>query len=301
MKKETIIVAGFGPVGKAMKAALGKKYNVRVADPKMFDSSYDQNGKVIFDRSGPNISFSFSTVNHALEYSIHNNENVIGIICCVATPTNEDGSCNVSNVENIFKFAQINNLPVLVKSTVDIETLVEWDNNIKLTFSPEFLSGSTNSDTVTQYQSLNFEIYGSNVESYSRFWEAIFKDVVQRDHWIRTDLFSAAFAKYVENSYLAVRVTFFNEMKLAFSNIESRLNVNSNNTSFNEMTRILGFDTRIGRSHMQVPGPDGKFGYGGHCLPKDTNALIKQAERGGFDMKLLKFVDTYNTDYFRGL
>jgi UDP-glucose 6-dehydrogenase len=39
------------------------------------------------------------------------------------------------------------------------------------------------------------------------------------------------------------------------------------------MVDAITVDPRIGRSHTQVPGPDGKFGYGGHCLPKDMAAL----------------------------
>ena len=45
-----------------------------------------------------------------------------------------------------------------------------------------------------------------------------------------------------------------------------------------QFTDMLASDPRIGKSHMQVPGPDGKKGFGGHCFPKDTNALIYYAK-----------------------
>ena len=51
---------------------------------------------------------------------------------------------------------------------------------------------------------------------------------------------------------------------------------------------MLTRDPRIGDSHMSVPGPDGKFGYGGHCFPKDTEALLYYANQQGVDMSQLK-------------
>ena len=75
----------------------------------------------------------------------------------------------------------------------------------------------------------------------------------------------AAFAKYVENTFLATKVTFFNEMYQIYNEIGFE--------GFDQMVDAISIDPRIGRSHTQVPGPDGKFGYGGHCLPKDMAAL----------------------------
>ena len=53
---------------------------------------------------------------------------------------------------------------------------------------------------------------------------------------------------------------------------------------------IEGFilDGRIGHSHLSVPGPDGKFGFGGSCFPKDIQAFISFGEKIGVDMEVLK-------------
>ena len=45
----------------------------------------------------------------------------------------------------------------------------------------------------------------------------------------------------------------------------------------------ISVDKRIGNSHMQVPGPDGKFGYGGNCFPKDSQAFLNYSELKGND------------------
>jgi UDPglucose 6-dehydrogenase len=74
----------------------------------------------------------------------------------------------------------------------------------------------------------------------------------------------AELTKYTRNCFLALKVSFFNEIH----NICSLLNINYDN-----FIKGVVCDDRIGASHTQVPGHDGKFGYGGTCFPKDTNAL----------------------------
>ena len=70
-------------------------------------------------------------------------------------------------------------------------------------------------------------------------------------------------------SIFATKVSFLNEMKLLSEKVEA-----------NWDDVIQGFlrDGRIGHSHWQVPGPDGKLGFGGSCFPKDVQALIKFGE-----------------------
>ena len=63
--------------------------------------------------------------------------------------------------------------------------------------------------------------------------------------------------------------------------------------SWEQFTDMLQRDPRIGESHMQVPGPDGEFGFGGHCFPKDTDALLNYAYSKNIKLGVLKkAVDT---------
>ena len=55
-----------------------------------------------------------------------------------------------------------------------------------------------------------------------------------------------------------------------------------------ENPEILQTDPRMGKTHMKVPGPDGQFGFGGHCFPKDTEAFLHYADKMNSDLKLLK-------------
>jgi len=65
------------------------------------------------------------------------------------------------------------------------------------------------------------------------------------------------------------------------------------------MVDAVGVDPRIGTGHAQVPGPDGKFGFGGHCLPKDVNALLNMAYKDtdtDFLESLLRVNGKYRND-----
>ena len=57
---------------------------------------------------------------------------------------------------------------------------------------------------------------------------------------------------------------------------------------------MISFEKRIGKSHMQVPGHDGKFGYGGACFPKDVNAFIKYSKEVGRELSLLNKANNIN-------
>ena len=79
----------------------------------------------------------------------------------------------------------------------------------------------------------------------------------------------ASFVKYGINSFLATKVLWFNQFKDLIDNAEIKYNV---------IVYAIGADPRIGHSHTQVPGPDGKKGFGGACFPKDTKAFSKYAD-----------------------
>jgi UDPglucose 6-dehydrogenase len=57
---------------------------------------------------------------------------------------------------------------------------------------------------------------------------------------------------------------------------------------YNVIATMINLDCRIGDSHMRVPGPDGTFGFGGHCLPKDTEALLSLSKDLGVTMQVLE-------------
>ena len=58
-------------------------------------------------------------------------------------------------------------------------------------------------------------------------------------------------------------------------------------TTWDEFRQILATDPRLGPSHLMVPGPDGEFGFGGNCFPKDTKAFLKYADEVGVSLSIL--------------
>ena len=99
----------------------------------------------------------------------------------------------------------------------------------------------------------------------------------------------ASFVKYGINCFLATKVLWFNQFKDLIDDTDSKYNV---------IVNAIGLDPRIGHSHTQVPGPDGKKGFGGACFPKDTNAFSTYA-RGEFSVldDVIKANNIYRKEY----
>lgn len=197
-----------------------------------------------------------------------------GVIICVPTPADENGKCDDALVtyyiKQVRKYSKT--VPILIKSTTDIGTL----SNItepNVTFSPEFLlARNANEDFLNQ----EFAVFGGD---NGRFWYEIFKDVCNIGQVRFTDITTAGFVKYTINSFLATKVVFFNELYHLYNKHDG--------ASFDTLTELVSMDKRIGNSHLQVPGPDGKYGFGGACFPKDTSAFVEFARNSNSSLSLL--------------
>jgi UDPglucose 6-dehydrogenase len=106
---------------------------------------------------------------------------------------------------------------------------------------------------------------------------------VNLDKVFLTDIKTASLTKYMMNSFYALKVTYMNQMY----DVANQLNV-----EWSDVTAILAEHPWMGTHHFQVPGPDGQRGFGGPCLPKDTEALVKE-----FDVEILKTVLKLNNKY----
>jgi UDPglucose 6-dehydrogenase len=141
---------------------------------------------------------------------------------------------------------------------------------------PEFLTAARANQDYLKEQNA---IIGGKIAAYRNEAERIIKLVQPITMVEHCSIGEAAFVKYTINTYLATKVVFMNEM--------SELAV-AHGYRWDTIRMFLAEDNRIGLSHMQVPGPDGYYGFGGMCFPKDTNAWVKYAGKLGVQLSVLK-------------
>jgi len=195
------------------------------------------------------------------------------IFVCVPTPMRKDGSQDLSYVEKVFDEA-VKGPVYIIKSTVlpgTTEKLSEQYPHLDIVFCPEFLTERTAKlDMLTQARIV---IGGNNkiVDFVTRLFEQRFMN----KHIIKTDSTTAELIKYMNNTFFATKVSIMNEFKLLADAIGA-----------NWEDALYGFaaDGRVGDSHLHVPGPDGRLGYGGTCFPKDVNALLTFAKEHGVNL-----------------
>lgn len=98
----------------------------------------------------------------------------------------------------------------------------------------------------------------------------------------------ASLMKVTTNGFLALKVTFLNQLFQLCKN---------NNIDYNEFKEILQTDLRLGHTHFNVPGPDGQFGFGGKCFPKDVNLLLNLLKLEDMDSSLIESVIRLNGQF----
>jgi len=212
------------------------------------------------------------------------------IFLCLPTPMNTDGSCNVDilqkeleNIELITDNQEIKKT-IVIKSTVSPGTTNKWNSSyesLDIVFNPEFL---TEANAVEDFNNQNRIILGGPRPATTEL-RRMYSKVFPKAHIIKTDSTHAEMVKYLTNSFLATKVSFANEIY----QICDKLNID-----YDKVVEYATLDDRLGKSHWNVPGPDGDFGFGGHCLPKDLSALIYLAMNLHTETNVLNAVEETN-------
>ena len=226
--------------------------------------------------------------NNTIEELVEFNPSVTFI--CVPTPVAEDGSCDTNIVKDVLIELSMRDYKgvVVVKSTIIPDYLHEFKRefDLKIVYNPEFL---TEANANEDFKNPPFQVFGGKWKDCEVVEKAYLRhSSVRIVPTFKVDLTTASLLKYTIDSWLATKVVFFNELyKLHKSG--------SSAVGWEQFTDMLSRDERIGGSHMKVPGPDGDFGFGGHCFPKDTQALLKYAESKNVKLSVLKkATDTNN-------
>lgn len=215
------------------------------------------------------------------------------IFLCLPTPMNKDGSTNFDIINDVL--AEINSFysaksekTFVIKSTIPVGTtknFIDKFNTLELVFNPEFLREAS---FVEDFSNQNRIILGYNKRNDLIF--NLYKEYFPNTEIIEVDSSTAEMVKYLANCFLATKVSFANEMKLF---------CDAKKINYNDVIKIAIKDVRLGESHWQVPGPDGKNGFGGSCFPKDIVSLIEQFKIANVNSYVIKAAWQRNFDIDR--
>ena len=246
---KSIGIIGNGFVGSAIAAGFALHANVRVFDKdrkKSIDSLYDV--------------VNFSDV----------------VFISVPTPMErvEGGKIDLGIINAVFD--EIINVPksptfsyesviFVIKSTVVPGTTESYQSKypkLRIVFNPEFLTErSANLDFINASRIV---LGGHELDCIEL--SELYKDRFPYTKLICTDSRSAEMIKYACNCFFATKVSFMNEIRLLSDKL---------GCDWNDVLNGFISDGRIGNSHIDVPGHDGDFGFGGKCFPKDINAFMQ--------------------------
>jgi UDPglucose 6-dehydrogenase len=227
--------------------------------------------------------------NHRREIVIHDPpkgmtadfDNASAVVIAVPTPSAEDGSCYMDHVYDVVKECNPTT-PIMIKSTISLKGWQELKTRFpehKICFSPEFLRAANFMNDIKELD--NVILSGDTDywrDQFSYNWPKIKQYIV--------DPKEAIAIKYFRNSFLATKVSFFNEMYDFCENY---------NISYDQVRAGVAADNRIGHSHTIVHPDDGIRGWGGYCFPKDTRALMKMAQDVNQNLNTLSAAVYYNT------
>ena len=210
------------------------------------------------------------------------------IFVCLPTPMKENGKCYLGILEEVLSDLDYINRckTIVVKSTIPPGSTEKFNKiykNINIVFNPEFL---TEANSVEDFKNQNRIIIGGPRPATTKV-KRIFDKAFPKVPIIKTGSTTAEMVKYFLNSFLATKVSFANEMYQICKGL---------NIDYDKVTEYAKYDERLGKSHLNVPGPDGDFGYGGHCFPKDVRALIQVAQELDIIPRMLLATNSKNND-----
>ena len=206
------------------------------------------------------------------------------VFISVPTPMGKDGRNHLGIVKSVVQDLKSNidttKTHIVIRSTVLPGTSDELD----CYFMPEFL---TEKNWDYDFRNCKNWIFGLKKGDNDDFKNKISKIINQAQeagnikyndiHFVKNG--EAEMIKYFRNTFLALKVSFCNEIY--------DLCVNKN-IDYEQVQKLAPLDSRIGLSHTQVPGHDGKRGFGGTCFPKDTMALLREFEDCGVESFIIK-------------
>jgi len=215
------------------------------------------------------------------------------IFVCLPTPMTKEGNCYIGILEEAIKniderVGKIEDCPqktLIIKSTIPPGTtamLNEKYKNVTIIFSPEFL---TEANSIADFENQNRILIGVSKKEEAEDALYFFKKRFPNIAILVCPSNVAEMVKYTTNTFLSTKVAFANEIHALCEKL---------NIDYYDVINLATYDERLGMSHWRVPGPDGDFGFGGHCFPKDLNAILFMAKK--LDIQIPTLTATWETN-----
>tara|TARA_B100001287_G_scaffold144514_1_gene121536 strand:- start:1599 stop:2384 length:786 start_codon:yes stop_codon:yes gene_type:complete len=255
--KDKIVIAGYGAVGQAHEYLLEKfSFKIQVVDPDYYRKTWKD------------VGFNGKVFDY----------NPQAVIICVSTPQNTDGSCNIDNVVDVLNDI-LKPVPIMIKSTLSIEgwrKITAMFSHLDITYSPEYLRQE---NAIQDFEfSKEISLGGGDIAYWDKLWKYCCKKVVVREPE------QLILGKSFRNAFLATKVNFFNQVYDMCK---------ACNIDYEQVRQEVTNDNRIGPSHSFVSK---ERGFGGHCFPKDTVAILKSADTNNVDLNIIRSAVEYNNE-----
>ena len=254
-------------------------------------------GRIPFYEPGLEDLFKKNLENNRLNFTNEYSDNISGsdvIFICVGTPPKKNGQSNLNFIDQSTKeiAKKIKGYTVVVsKSTVPVGTSRRIEKILKkrkparmfdVVSNPEFLREGSALEDFTRPDKI---VIGCRTFKAEKILKKIYKPLNRP--YVITNNETAEIIKYANNSFLATKITFINEIADLCENIGAKVET---------VAKALGLDGRIGPKFLH-PGP----GYGGSCFPKDVKSLIYQGNKNSSDLTIIKAVDRANESRIKSL
>ena len=299
-------IIGLGFVGLTLTSFLGSKgHKIIAIDSDESKLKKISNGKIPFYEQGLEKLLKKS-LKHNISFSLDVNDAVNNckiIFVTVGTPQKKNGKIDLTMIKSVFQqigknLKNVRNDPVIViKSTILPETtqkmirILEQKSKKKngkdfgVINNPEFLQET---QAVRDTQKPHIIVIGGKKDKFFSRLKNLYKKLHPKIPIIETNSQTSELIKYANNSFLATKISFINQIASICESIP--------NANVDDVAKSIGLDPRIGSLFLNA-GP----GYGGSCLPKDVKALINFSKNLGIEPKLLQAVENVNLNQIRGV
>jgi len=204
------------------------------------------------------------------------------IFICVPTPMLPNGDIDASIVQECVKTLLANTMAtIVIKSTV---TPNQIPSDLRVVYNPEFLTEANAED---DFIKAKLHVLGGERHDCFKVWQAYRQQskIVHKESFVFMTKEEASLVKYAINSFLATKITFFNQLYDLVDKV---------NGDYDTVLSAILYDDRISSGHTSVADNGRKRGFGGSCLPKDVNALYNFSDR---EFTILKTITNINNEY----